>query len=269
MEHIDIDNLVSDRKAFNAFVYTPLADAIQELKKRAVNKSLHEKIELLVQKDMPFILKKGKPRAVMFRQIATPNYEMRRFLHLLENIQELDPMVGEYCDDKFFSINEQKRYWGKIIYFEGLDKPTSHTHIINFTESEGKKISEVQTVHGKSLVEFHHDLFEKTFFPVKKDTFYNISEWIYNHGKVAREYYKPVLAWFLSHAILFENFVLTDPKELIFIKEVFLPAFIAIYQETGYKPLIVDLLPTHVEDRKFWFCHPKDSQAHIESDILK
>lgn len=268
MEIPNIETLVANREAFNAFVYTALPQALNELKLRASDIALSQKLNQLLEGDIPPPLLEGKPKAVMFRQIATPNYEIRRFLQLMDGIHELDPLFGEYSDDTFVTINEQKRYWGRIKYCAGFNRFSGHTKLLDFKHAEGKRISDLKTLHGKSLVDFHHGLFEKTFFPVHKDTFYNISNWLARHGKTAKNYYKPVLVWFLQHAILFENFVLNDPKERQFVTDVFLPAFIQVYQETGYKPLIVDLLPTDIEDREFWFCHPEDSRTYIESDIL-
>ncbi len=263
-EDVDIEALVNDREAFNAFVYTPLEEALAKLEKRAGDKELGGKIEIILEKDIPEILVKGKKKAVLFRQIATPNYEIRRFIHILDAIDSLEPLFGEYSDDVFFSINEQKKYWGKIMYFESPDIFQNHTKIIDFKICEGKKISEIKTLKGQLLVDFHHGLFEKTSVPVSQDAFYNISVWLHRHGKKAKNYYRPVLAWFIQHAMLFENFVLKDPKELTFIKNIFLPAFINVYKETGCKPLIINLLPTDIEDRKFWFCHPKNTEKHAK-----
>lgn len=269
LTEIDIEKLICNRDEFNSFVYTPLREALNELKNRENDKELSRKIAEILGKDIPEILTTGKKKAVLFRQIATPNYEIRRFINLIDAIDELDPLFGEYRDDVFFSLNEQKKYWGKIMYFESPDIMKSHTKIIDFKLAEGKKISEIKTLGGQLLIDFHHNLFNETFIPIKKEVFLNISSWLNDHGKKAKNYYKPILFWFLQHAVLFENFVLTDEKELQFVKNIFLPAFIDVYIETGHKPLIVNLLPTEIEDKTFWYCYPKSVEEHIKKSNLK
>lgn len=265
IDNIDIEKLVEDHDAFNKFVYTPLDEALKEIERRKSDSSLDIYIEKNLGDSIPSVLKHGKIKAVIFRQIATPNYEIRRFLQIIDSVDDLDPLFGEYRDDTFYSINDYKKSWGKIKYH---GKDTEHSKIIDFKESDGKKISELKTINQINLVDFHHNLFEKTPFKIKKEYFFDISDWIYKHGQVAKNYYRPVLMWFLKDAILFENFVLNDEKEKNFTKNIFLPEFIRIYKETGCKPIIVDLIPTKIEHKDFWICHPSDSKKHVDSAII-
>lgn len=267
LENVDIDYLVNNREAFNKFVYTPLNDALNELDDRSSDLILKEKVSEILENDLPEVFCSGKKKAFIMRHLATPNYEIRRFVQIIDAIEQLDPVFGEYLDDKFYTINEQKKYLGKILYFKNHKDFSDHTKIVDFEKCEGLPISEIHTLGGKKLVDFHHSLFEKTFIPIKKESFFDASKWLNKHGKNAVNYYRPVLSWFIQNAILFENFLLTDKNEISFIRNIFLPTFVDLWKDTGKKPLIVNLLPTSSEDKKFWFCHPQDIKDHIESNF--
>ena len=61
----------------------------------------------MLKGDIPEILKNNKKYAVLFRQIATPNYETKRFIALAKE-NNLCPVIFEYHNDKFTSNNEFK-----------------------------------------------------------------------------------------------------------------------------------------------------------------
>ncbi len=261
----DIDALISDRKKFEDFVYTPVGEAVVELKNRGNDRELAKKISNLVE-SIPEPLRK-KPKAVLFRQLATPNYEVRRFVSIVDLIDGLDPLFWEYYNDKFTSNNEWKHSLGKLMFFCGFGKKNGikieNENVIEFNQFVGKKISEVKTLWGQSLVEFHHNLFESTYESFTQKEFFDASDWFRENGSMAKDYYKPLITLFVQNAILFENFIL-DVKELSFTRDVFLPAFIKTFEDTGYKPLIVALEPTELEDDVFWLCHPVDSKKVVD-----
>ncbi len=267
METIDIDNLIADREAFNALVYTPLEDAIRILKERSGNEQLAQTIATLIPHGIPEVLNKKKA-AVIFRQLATPNYETRRFISLIDAIDELEPVFWEYHDDKFTSNNECKHALGKLSFHHGRGKKGGHKidrlNIIDFNTFNGKKIKDIKTLWGESFIDFHHNLFAKTYRQADTDSFFDASEWFLQSGGNAKEYYKLFLCLFVQNGILFENFML-DQKEIEFTKNVFLPAFIEVWEKTGEKPLIVALAPTDIEGDHFWMCHPSDGHEYVKS----
>jgi hypothetical protein len=265
----DIDLLVKNKHLFEDFVYTPVNEAIEELNRRRQNVELGEKVSNLLDDDVPESLQNGLPRAVIFRQITTPNYEIRRFIHLIEAIEELTPLFGEYQDDKFTSNNDYKHSWGKMLFHKKHGEEFDSLKIIDLVKADGKKISSIETHWGQSLIDFHHELIEKTYISVNKDFFLNISPWLKAHGGCAKNYYVQVLLWFVRHAILFENFMLNESKEAAFTREIFLPAFMEICKLVGHKPLIVNLLPTSIEHEKFWLSHPIETKAFVEAKLNK
>lgn len=264
---VDIEQLVSDREAFNAFVYTPFNSAIKEFKKRQQDEILRSKIKPLLPHGVPEILHKQKS-AVIFRQLATPNYEARRFISLIDAIDDLTPVFWEYHHDKFTSNNECKHSLGKMSFHFGRGKKggskINRANVIDFNTYNGKKIIDIQTKWGESLIDFHHELFKRAYPNIT--SFFDGSEWFLKSGGHAKEYYKVFLLLFVQNGILFENFML-DEKELSFTKEIFLPAFIEVERLTGKKPLIVALAPTEIEGDHFWMCHPSDTEEHVKTKL--
>jgi len=113
------------------------------------------------------------------------------------------------------------------------------------------------------MTDFHHELFNARF-PKFKNSIFDESKWYWKMGK-CKTVLQTLFTFFIKHGILFENFLL-DSKELSFSRDVFLPAFLQIEEETGLKPLIVALEPTEIEEDIFWMCYPlniKKSLAKI------
>lgn len=261
---IDTNVLVEDRKAFDECIYTPPEEAIAELLRRRADTELERKVAAFLHEDVPLPLRKG-PHAVAFRQVTTSNYEIRRFFSIIDSIDELEPLFFEYLEDKFTSNNEWKHALGKLFFYAGKGKKGGSKiesfNVIDFNQFNGKKISEVRTLWGQSLVDFHHEFFNARYREADA-AFFDASAWFKHHGPSALEYYKSFLALFVRHGILFENFMI-DQKEIAFTREIFLPAFIAVSEELGLKPLIVNLEPTEIEGDRFWMCHPVEDKEFV------
>lgn len=261
----DIDLLVSDRKAFDAFVYTPVREAIIELERRWKDESIE------TPSFVPEILKDGF-RAIQYVCVITPNYQISRYVGIADALA-LEPLIFEQTQDKFTSNNEWKHALGKMRFFRGMGK-NGHARIeyanaIDFNHANGKPITEVTTFSGQSLVDFHHDLFFKAFPHLTPEkNIFEASQWFKENGEIPQEYYKAFLSLLIKHAIQLENFMLGE-KEFWFTKEVFLPAFIHVYKKTGLKPLIVALEPTDIEGDQFWISYPYQDKEAIEEKIAR
>ena len=273
----DIETLISDRTAFNAFVYTPLHDAMKELEARQSDPKLLEYLEKTLPAGVPEILK-GKKHTFLSRDVATTNYEARRFVYINDAMDDFTPVFWEYAQDKFTpEVNEAKHALGKMTFYAGRAKNGTEiiqkVNIIDFQVSTGKKISEVMTKWGQPLIDFHHELFSFTGQRISDIIFYDASEWYAKSGLTVDKYYKHLFKLFLVHGINFENFLLENAHEKQFICDVFLPAFISILEDTGKKPLIVALEPTDMEGNSFWHYYPIESMDYVKkkqsSDIIK
>lgn len=267
MINIDIDKLVSDRKAFNEFVYTPIDEALKLLKERENDVDIIKYLNNNLPAGIPDAIK-DKKVAVLFRQLATPNYESRRFINLIDSIENLHPVFWEYHSDKFTSNNEEKRALGKMLFHFGIGKKggakITNLNIIDFNQYNGKKISEVKTLWNQSLVDFHHEIFNNFYPQANHATFLDASDWFSKSGGAAKDYYINFIRLFLKDGILFENFML-DEIGVNFTKEIFLPAFIEIIKVTKHKPLIVALEPTEIEGDKFWLCHHPEVCTYLKT----
>jgi len=266
-----IAKLVSDREAFNAYVYRSWEDALTELERRQQDPLLATKAHALIPNGVPEILK-GKKSMVLFRHVATPNYEVSRFLIGADALSErAHPVILEYTKDKFTNRNDWKFSLGKLGFHKGHSKTNDiileNQVVIDINDSNFKPLNTISTRWGQNLVDFHHELFEVAY-PLFKDAKFDLSDWLHELGPTAKDYYTAFLALFVRDGILFENFMV-DGKEEGFTKEVILPALFAVEKATGQRPLIVPLEPTQIEGDKFWLSYPihlKEQLAHKTRD---
>lgn len=253
-----IDGLLKDRGAFNTCIYTPLDVALRELQVRRNNVELKRKVEKYLGKSIPEPLLL-EPKVVLARQVTTPNFEIIRFLNVPDSTG-LKPLFFEYHEDRLIYKNPSKYRLVRLAFHEGIGKnggpKRDHVNIIDFDKFHGSTFSATSTLLGKSLVNFHHDLFKKRF-PLYANSLFDASSWYKKHGQSPLKYYPKFLALFIYHGILFENFML-DQKEFEFTKNIFLPAFLEIQEYFGVRPLIVALEPTGIEDDEFWLSYPPD-----------
>ena len=131
----DYDKIMSDRNIFSRIIYTPVFEALQLLEKRRKDTELIAKVEKLLKGDIPECFRKDKKCAILFRQIATPNYETKRFIALAKK-NNLHPIICEYYDDKFAPENDFKYSLGMLTLFHGVGKrgglKRDFFNIINF-----------------------------------------------------------------------------------------------------------------------------------------
>lgn len=263
----DYDKIMSDRNIFNKTVYTPLSEAIKILEKRQTDNSLIQKIEKLLNDDIPEPLRKIDKYGVNEKQVATPNYDTRWFVELMRD-NGLKAVFAEYHSDKFTSNNEFKHSLGQLhLHDDHNDKKGENIEekitIVDFNKHNGKKIKEVTTVWGEPLVDFHKRLFEISGIPTDDLLFYDASEWLKRNGASADKYYERDLLLYICHGILFENFLLKG-TEGHFTKNIFLPAFKKVFDLTGEKPLIVPIPPMDEEENAHWISYSKKIKKHIK-----
>ena len=254
------------REQFDSLVYSSLWPAIEELKARQNDAALGSYVDGLLTHGLPEPMK-GKKSIVLFRHVATPNYEVIRFLNAADALADFQPLILEYTHDRFNNRNEWKFSLAKLRFHKGHNRLGEsifeNRTIIDINASNNVPIREIRTEWGEPLHEFHHRLFG-TLFPQFTDAPYDLSEWLHVYGPTAKEYYKAFLSLFLKDGILFENF-LFDGKEASFTDTVILPALEELRNESGYKPLIIPLEPTTIEGDQFWLSHPIDHLTHISN----
>ena len=261
----EIERPLLDRAAFDAFIYTPWQDALVQLEERREDAKLTKYLEQVLPQGIPEIMR-GKKSMVLFRHIATSNYEVRRFMIAADSLEGLQPLILEYTNDQFNDRNEGKYFLGKLCFHKGRNHKAEmiweNARIIDFNGSNNRPINSIKTIWGESLVDFHHGLFSRSF-PKHAGNISDISDWLHTFGPRPKEYYKPFLSLFLRDGILFENFH-PGGKETTFTRDIILPALTAIREESGYKPLIVTIEPTEIEEDRFWHAHAYHEKAFLE-----
>jgi len=264
----EIAHIVRDRERFDATLYTPLAQAYQELLRRRQDGRLERAVSEFLSGNIPHPLRK-EPRAVLPRSIMSPNYEARQFTDLVEEFGKLEPLYWEYAADKFTSNNDLKRMLGKLYFFHGRGRRNGARvesfNIIDFPASDGERLSSMATLWGEDFVRFHHEFFDARFRRLSH-TFYDSSRWLEANGKRAESYYRSFLALFIRHGVLFED-VLLNSKELGFTTRIFLPAFLSLQRMFGVKPLIVPIATKTTENDNLWFCYPAADKAYVEEKL--
>lgn len=231
-------------------IYTPLSVAKEEIWRRWNDKELRKKVEDFLEGDVPEILKNG-PRAVLSRNVSSPNFELLHFLDLSKKTN-LRPLCLEYVKDKFVSKNWDKYYLGRMFFFEDVDKKCgpkiSSLKVVDFDQYDGEKFSDIKTIWGDPLVRFHHSLVHSL---VSDKDIVDMSDNYKRNGHKASEYYRYIISLFVCHGVLFENFLLSDIYSDL-TRDIFLPNYREIEKKFGIKPLIVQLVPTEKENSIYW-----------------
>lgn len=248
-------------------MYTAIEDAEYEAWKRWRNDDLKKKVRDFIGGDIPAAIDTS-PRAVLARFVATPNFEFQHFAKMTSPLT-LSPLAGEFTRDKFCSINPDKRFLGKMSFCsdssfteKGKQKVLQY-NIVNFSQDDGKRFTDLHTVWTQRFIDFHNQLFTSTMnLPV-----YDFSDWFQRQGGSPVKFYLPFLALFVCHGILFENYH-TEGHEAGFTKEVVMPAIQEIQEHFGVKPLIVPLVPVEKEREPYWGWYPAELESGVRQLIM-
>ena len=240
---------------------TPI-EAIQELERRQRDPTLRKKVEDYLLGDIPEYFKNG-PILYLARHVATPNFETLRFKYLMESLG-MKTVVSQDTKDLFVSQNQMKRALCKLSVCHGvsqnngkLNEQFQNISIVNFNEADGKRFDTITTLWGEKLIDFHNRLFLK--FMQQKIENPDDATWIDRHHRGnLLEHYKNLLALFVTHGILFEDYIMEDKHEADFVKNILRPACRFIEQRFGLFPIIVSLVPNTFESSRFWTSYPKE-----------
>jgi hypothetical protein len=249
-------------------IYTPLSVAKEEIWRRWNDKKLRKKVEDFLGGDIPEFLRK-EPKAVIGRNIASPNLDFINFTELSNNIG-MNCVCIEYLDDKFVAKNKDKYHLCKTFIFNGLGKKGGYKlemlDIVNFKKIEGKIFREIKTRSGYSLVDFHHELLEH-FFEGFSEKCYDLSDWFKKNGGRSEGFYIYYLGLFLVNGILFENYFLRKGGDEFF-KKVLKPSLKKIKDIFGISPLIVPIESLDDSMDLRWYCYPSGAKKIFKKHIV-
>lgn len=251
-------------------ILTP-TEALAELHKRRQNPALKKKIEEYFKGDIPEYLK-GEPVMYMARHIGTPNFETLRFIHLVRELG-LPIIISQDSKGIFVTQNHVKKALCKLPVCRRLTQKAGKLNeqyenmtIVDFNAADGKMFSEIQTLWGEGLIEFHTRLFSELGF--KKIEFPDDAEWLdrHNRGKLL-DHYKELLMLFVVHGVFLENYNFNDPQEVEFVKNILRPACEYVREQTGFLPLISPIFPTEFESYDFWISYPSEVRDIIKNGM--
>jgi hypothetical protein len=245
------------------YIYTSAEEAKEEIKKRWEDKELRQKIREFLGSDIPHFLQ-DSPKAYWARHVASPNFEFFLFKELADKMG-LDFIISEFTDDFFVPENTLKYHLGKMFFVGEAGKKggkkVATKKVINFNESNGKKIKEIKTLNGDSLVCFHHNLFKKYDKHIGFKI-HDFSDWLKKYHSDPGVFYVYFLAFFIQNGILFENF-LTNKEEGKFTLSKIIPCFQFLTEKFKVKPIIVRLLPSETETDTGWHHYAYDLKDNV------
>ena len=228
-------------------LYTPLEEAVAELHRRRQDKALCASVAQF-QNDYPPTFMGTEPHLVLARAVFTADDELDRLLKISRSVL-LAPLCIEFTKDRCVSRNPDKYSLCKLTFRVGTQE--KKLRVIDFKEYDGKPFSEIRTLSGQSLIEFHHCLIAHAH-PRCKLALTDSSDWLQSFSGFHVDYL-PYLALFITQGILLENFLYQDELERKFTEERVLPAFAKIFEIFGVKPLIVRVYSAAEEsDPKYW-----------------
>ncbi len=252
----------------NVRIYTSIDEAKQEIWKRWHNVVLRKKLENFLGDDIISVFSHA-PRAVTQQYVITPGHDTEHFLSLAKEIN-LKPLCLEFAQDKFVARSIQKYLLGKMYFCDeyGLENFANvpYVKIVNFNTEEGKRLCDVQTMWGQSLVDFYHDL-TNLVMPELEGNVQDFSAWFYRTRGATEYYYLYYLALFVCHGVIFENYEI-EGEEGAFVRDTLLPSFDKVEEMFGVKPLICQLTPSEVLDELYWWCSAA-SQKEIVQKYVK
>lgn len=192
--------------------------------------------------------------AFLSRWFATPNHET---LHFLRTAREhgLHPIIEEYHGDKFVGHNPLKHALGCLRFQGRGERDPVRLHIIDWAQ-QGCAMRHLRALDGTPLSAFHRTLMLRTVPAGELPSVFECSEQYERIACNVHAYYRVLLGMSVSSGILFEDF-LTNPMELPFAQSVVIPAFRAVHEETGFRPLVVRLCPPETAHETWWQAYPR------------
>ena len=262
-----IDDEIMDIEALNT-VYTPLSLIKDELNKRSENIELRNKIKVFFGENLLKIMM-DEQRAVLSRSIMSPNAEMLYFFDVVKELG-LSPLLLEY-NCKFVSKNSEKYNLCNLpfVNFDSVkgDLSIVRRKVVDFNKNDGKTFSEINTLWGVNLVDFHHDML-RICNPSYNNCIYEFSNWFNKTRGLTEYYYLYYLSLFVCNGVLFDNYMLNDVEERKFFYANILPSFNRVKELFGFKPLICPLLPIKSEKSVLWMSYDSRLLKYLD-DIIK
>ena len=205
----------------------------------------------------------GRPRAILFRQIATPNYELRRFLRICAR-SGFVPVVLQYPTDQMSCHNRFKRSLVAPMFLEGFSRngqPFFRRQVLrNVEQVDRLRLLDV-SISGRRSPDIHADLL-RLALPNEEMELVDGSSWFDLYPNGAKDYYVDLFVGLTANRMLFEDFI-TDNADARFFDEVVRPAFDAACSKLGQRPMVRRLCENRRAASPLWYTYPASYRAHF------
>lgn len=233
-------------------VYTPLAAAVDELRRRRADPALWRRVRAFQAALPPHFLPRA-PSLIMVRSIFSPDRECGAFARLAA-ASGLPPLCAELGGDRFVSFNPGKYGRGRMIFGSGLRR--RGLRLIDFHRYDGRPINEIRTRSEQPLLAVHHALLSHAH-PELATRRLDCTPWATAASRIAPRYLH-LLGLALVDGILAENFAVNDREERRLFEQRVLPSLRRALELFGVRPLIVPVVAPELEDDPGWAEYPAE-----------
>ena len=247
--------MASDSNFCLDHIFTEQSLALESLLRRREDSVLVRSVNQYLSGDIPQPFISSRPIFYLARHLATPCFETLHAIELARGHNAI-LVIGQDSKSKFVSHNELKHALGRLSFVVGRDRNgndiVTKKRVIDFSSAGGKALSSVQTLFGASLTAVHQALMSP--FLTDDVKVFEECEWIDRWARNdIHHQYRRMLSFACVNAIMLEWFTETEHD---FARQVILPAFNAIQNVFGVRPLVVRLVPTCRAHESHWLAYP-------------
>lgn len=239
-----------------AHLYTPLASLAALHDEQTTRHLIREVLGFSRPRPRALQLLRSRP-LLLFRALATPNFETLRFLDLAQRAGR-PPLILELRNDWFTpTVNLSKRRLGKLRIYRAADNSgagaTRSVAVVSFNERGRQRISDLRCGDGTPFIDMHHGMLSAVAGEELSGRVIDIAS--LGHADGPRSHYERVFALCTCFGALAETFSLSGP-EGAFTAEVVLPAFEMTVARFGARPAVTGLLPNGSASDPHWESYP-------------
>lgn len=232
-------------------MYTDASTVIHELGRRRKSKTLADEVLSYLGGNLP----EGWPDypvATLNRYLATARFEDIVFAHAAASLP-IRPFWLTYHKEKFSSTNPEKISCLRPRVHQPQLRFSRRWLVSSHSDYEGMAIGSID-VNGRSLQQVHDLARREVISPDVVDNVIDVSAWNHlqverfggsvNEMRLAPHYYNAVMALYVYHGVLFEDFD-SGPNQKsglgTFVDDVVKPAIRNVHDCFSLQPLIVRL----------------------------
>lgn len=208
----------------------------------------------------------NQPIALLFRQIATPSFEMFSFIRKSRRLG-LEPVVIQHRHDNFSVHNSYKRSLAIMPIALGKNRHKEivwrRQKLLLLDDIESQKLNSIILPSGESLVGYHNRHLYGAFGSYAP-RIVDLSEIIPSAQCGAKVYYRDLLCLLTGNVVLFEDFVV-DGQTSLFFSSTVLPAYESASKIMCGRPQIARLAFGRRASSPIWNYYP----VSILDDVQK